>query len=265
MQTNDQDIARETMKHRNIINFIAFEKMFGIKNLLRFYFKKWTAFNLPISLPVFGTISHREELLSIRDNILKGSLRDGSMERYIRKAGEPVIVDCGINVGVTVRWWLYLNPHTRVYGIDMMQEANDFTVAALPDSFKTRFVPITAVLASSTGQPVDLSYDDPLYGGNNAKISSGCSENRRVNSMTLDDCLKSYRISTIDLLKVDIEDTAAQMFQGATETLLKAKSIMLEVHSEKEREDSIRLLYEKSFRIRRMHKRHIWLDKIVSN
>ncbi len=239
--------------------------MFGPRSLFCFYFKKWTLYNLPISLPIFGIISRKEELLSIRDNILQGSLRDREMEEDIRKAKEPLIVDCGINVGVTVRWWFYLNPHTTVYGIDMMQEANDFTMSALPERFKAKFVPITSVLASETGRVVDLSYDDPLFGANNAKISSGCLSNRRVKSMTLDDCLNSYRIGTIDLLKVDIEDSAAQMFLGASEALSKARNILLEIHSEKEREDSISSLREKGFCIRKSYKRHVWLEKIAKN
>ncbi len=247
-----------------LCNFMAFGKMFGIKNLRRFYFKKWDLFNLPVSLPVFGIISRKDELLSIRDNILQGSLRDRGIERDIRKAKEPLIVDCGINVGMTVRWWFYLNGQAIVYGIDMMQEAIDFTLSALPERFKARFVPITAVLGPETGRVVELSYDDPLFGANNAKISRGCSKNRRVNSMTLDDCLNNYRIGAIDLLKVDIEDSAAQMFRGATKTLSRVRNILLEIHSEKEREDSLSLLREKGFCVGKTYKRHVWLKKIVN-
>ena len=244
-----------------LCNFMAFGRIFGIRNLLRFYFKRWDLFNLPVSLPIFGTISRKDELFSIRDNILQGTLRDRGIEGNIRKEKEPLIIDCGINVGMTVRWWFYLNGQATVYGIDMMQEAIDFTLAALPERFKARFVPITAVLGPETGRMVELSYDDPLFGANNAKISSGCAENRRVKSMTLDDCLNNSRIGAIDLLKVDIEDTAAQMFRGATKTLSIVKNIVLEIHSEKEREDSLSLLREKSFSIRRSYKRHVWLEK----
>ena len=253
------------MGYSGFVNFIIFGKTFGPKNLVLFYYKKWTLFKLPLFLPVFGMISREEELLNIRGNILQGSIRDGDVEMQIRKAAQPVIVDCGVNVGVTARWWFYLNPQATVYGIDMMQEANDFTMRALADQFKARYVPITAVLAAETGRVVELNYDDPLFGGNNAGAASGYSEKRRVHSMTLDDCLSSYHIDTIDLLKVDIEDSAASMFQGAIQTLSKTKNILLELHSEKEREGSIRLLREKGFRIRRSHKRQVWLEKVAEN
>lgn len=253
------------MGYSGFVNFIIFGKIFGLKNLELFYHKKWTLCHLPLFLPVFGMISHQGELLSIRGNILQGSIRDRNMERQIRKATQPVIVDCGVNVGVTVRWWFYLNPQATVYGIDMMQEANDFTMRALPDHFKIRYVPITAVLASETGRVVELNYYDPLFGGNSAGAASGYSQNRRVHSMTLDDCLSSYHIDNIDLLKVDIEDSAASMFQGAMRTLSKVKNILLEIHSEKEREDSICLLREKGLRIKKSHKRQVWLEKVTEN
>jgi len=249
------------MKLNGIIKFIKFGKAFGLKHLFYFNFKKWTLYKLPFSLPLFGTISHEQELLGIRDNILHGSLRDRKMERHIRKSKEPLIVDCGVNVGVTARWWFHLNPHTTVYGIDVMQEANDFTMKALPVRFKTRFVPITAALASTTGPIVELNYNDPLFGGNSIDAKGKYSKKRQVHSMTLDDCLHNYCIETIDLLKVDIEDSAARMFQGAMQTLPKVKNILLEIHSEKERENCVHLLRENGFRIRRAYKRHIWLVK----
>jgi len=255
------------MEYNGFTNFIMFGKTFGLKNLALFYRKRWDLCKLPLALPVFGIVRHREELLNIRDNILRGYIRDSKMERQLRKSKHPVIVDCGINVGVTARWWFYLNPQATVYGIDMIQEANDFTVKALPPRFKEKYIPITGVLAYETGQAVEISYDDPLCGGNNAGISSGYSEKRQLRSVTLDDCLHNYSIDAIDLLKVDIEDSAARMFKAATHTLPKVKNILLEVHTEKEREGSLSLLREKGFHIRRSYKRHLWLqaDKNASS
>lgn len=250
------------MKYSSMINFITFGIMFGLTNLSRFYFKRWDLFDLPISLPIFGIISRREELLSIRDNFLQGSLRDGKVEKRIKNAEKPIIVDCGVNVGVTVRWWFHLNPNSMVYGIDMMQEANDFTINALQDRYKKRFFPITAVLDASTGHAVELSFDNPLFGANNARAASGDAERRYVNSKTLDDCLRDHNIDAIDLLKVDVEDSAARMFQGAAQTLTKVKNIFLELHSDQERYNATRLLYENGFRIRRSYKRHLWLEKM---
>ena len=250
------------MASGSFVNLLIFGKIFGLKSLALFYWKQWALCNLPLLIPVFGVILHREELLNIRDNILQGSIRDRDVERQIRKARQPVIVDCGINVGVTVRWWFYLNPRATVYGVDMMQEANDFTLRALPGGFNGKYVPITAVLASETGSVREIQYNDPLFGGNSVDATDKYSESRRVFSRTLDDCLRSYNIDTVDLLKVDIENSAADMFRGAVRTLSKAKNISLEIHSEREREDSVRLLSESGFCVKRSLKRHVWMERV---
>jgi FkbM family methyltransferase len=215
------------MGHNSVVNYMAFAKIFGLKNLALFHCKNWALCNLPIFLPIFNMISHKEELQNIRNNILQGYVRDRSIERQIRKAKHPIIVDCGINVGVTVRWWFYLNPKATVYGIDMMQEANDFTIHSLPERFKLKYVPITTALASETGRMIEVKYDDPLFGGNSVDASDKHYGNRQVRSMTLDDCLHNYSIDSIDFLKVDIENSGVSMFQGAAWTLSKVKSILL--------------------------------------
>lgn len=249
------------MEFDGLANFLLFGKIFGLKNLALFYGKRWDGPVLPRSLPAFGVISHKEELLNIRDNILQGSIRDGKVERQLAAAERPVIVDCGINVGVTVRWWYYLNPRATVYGIDMMKEANDFTVKALPERLRAQYVPITAVLAAESGRMVELSFSDPLFGGNRVGAPGEWAAKRGVPSSALDDCLAPYRVGHIELLKVDIEGNAAEMFRGAPKTLAKAKDILLEIHGEEERAESVRLLGESGFRLRRSYKRHLWFEK----
>ncbi|MBF0532948.1 MAG: FkbM family methyltransferase [Candidatus Omnitrophica bacterium] len=249
------------MVYENLISFLSFGQIFGIKSLVLFYYKKWHLLHLPFSLPVFGRISHPEELRNIRDNILQGTIRDRLVEKQIRAADGPVIVDCGINVGISVRWWFFLNSRSRVYGFDMMREANDFTTQSLPERFQARYVPITAVLAGQTGPRLDIRYEDPLFGGNSILVSGQDRKKRQVEAITLDDGLAPYDLRMIDFLKVDIEDSAAAMFRGASRTLPKVKNILLEIHSDQERDDSLAFLASQGFRVRKAFKRHIWFDK----
>ena len=250
------------MYYNKFINFIDFYRKFGLGNLIYFlYAKKRILYRLPFTVPAFGRISMQGEVLNIRDNIFMGSLRDETVEKALRTAKDPVIVDCGINVGVTVRWWFYLNPRSTVYGIDMMQEAHDFTVKTLPDQLRSRYISITTVLGGRVGSLMEVEYEDPLFGGNSLHVTKKCPHKRGVISRSLDDCLQSYHIDTIDLIKVDIEDDADVMLGGASETFSKVKNILLEVHSTKERENSIRMLNSMGFGIRRTYKRQIWLER----
>lgn len=246
----------------NFINFVDFGRIFGLKNLFLIYLKSLSPKALPLSFPVFGLITYAEEALNIRDNILKGSLRNRRIEKEIRKAKNPVIIDCGINIGITARWWFYLNPAATVYGIDMMREANEFTLKALPECFRNRFVSVTAAMSSESNRIFNISYTDPLFGGNSLLAAKDEGPYvRKVRSLALDDLLDRYHIETADLLKVDVEAAAEFLFYGAQKSLPKIKNILLEIHCEKERKNSVSLLLANGFSIIKDHKRQIWFSR----
>lgn len=251
------------MDYNKLTLLLIFWKIFGLKNFLYFLFIKYRIlWHLPMLLPIFGLVKNKEEIINIRDNIFQGSLRDLFIENKIRKAKKPVIVDCGINVGITVRWWFYLNPKSLVYGIDMMQEAHSFTMESLPKSFKGNYIPIAAVLASQSDQRVDVKFDDPLFGGNSAEMPpEEYAQCRSVRTTTLDDSLSKDPIKEISLLKIDIEGSAVSMLRGATQTLKKVRNVFLEWHNEQAKKGSVDLLRGAGFFIRKKHKRHIWFKK----
>ncbi|MBU1997733.1 MAG: FkbM family methyltransferase, partial [Candidatus Omnitrophica bacterium] len=89
---------------------------------------------------------------------------------------------------------------------------------------------------------------------------------RTVRSATLDECLsKDCTSNKIDLLKVDIEGSAADMFRGAKQTLKKIKYIFLEWHDDNERDGSVEFLQKAGFFIRKRYKRHIWFENHLKN
>ncbi|HNX68258.1 MAG TPA: FkbM family methyltransferase [Candidatus Omnitrophota bacterium] len=252
------------MYHNKFMTLFDFCGKFGLKNTIYFQrVKKHPRYGLPLKLPVFGLVTHKEEILNIRDNIFQGSLRDPLIEKELREAEAPVIVDCGINVGVTVRWWLYLNAKSTVYGVDMMQEAHDFTVKSLPESLKKNYFSVTAALAAESGSALEVKFNDPLFGGNSIAGGGECAHRRSVRLVTLDDCLRGHSIPAIDLLKVDIEGSGVPMFRGAVESLKKVKNIFLEWHDDEERQGSITFLKEAGFVIRKAYKRHFWFMRNI--
>lgn len=248
------------MYYNKVFTLLDFWKKFNFNNLLYFLFTKNKEVNSwPLFLPIFGSITNKEEIRNIRDNIFQGSLRDQVIEKEIKRAKNPIIVDCGINVGVTVRWWFYLNPKSIVYGIDMMGEAHEFTINALSEDLKKNYIPITAVLTADINQMLKIQYDEPLFGANNVKFLG--KHERSVCSSTLDQCLSKYpNVDKIDILKVDIEGSAAVMFRGTEQSLKKTKYIFLEWHDDTEREGSIAFLQKAGFSIRKRYKRHLWFE-----
>lgn len=215
---------------------------------------------LPISVPVFGNVSTVAEVLNIHDNFAAGELRDGHVEQALRTARNPLVIDCGVNVGVTVRWWLHLNPTCRVVGIDMMKESHEFTRQRLGGRVAD-YTGITAALAAVDGEEVTLRFDDALEGTNRIGQATRGALARTLLTRRIDTVLSEFPAQDIHLLKMDIEGFGAKALAGATRTLSATQNVILEVHNEEEIGESEAILVGSGFRLRHFNRRNVWFTR----
>ncbi|MEI6703967.1 MAG: FkbM family methyltransferase [Deltaproteobacteria bacterium] len=214
----------------------------------------------PIDVPIFGKVATMPEILNIHDNFAAGELRDSYIETILRNAVNPIVVDCGVNVGVTVRWWFHLNPSCRVFGLDMMQEAHDLTNQRLKDT-DAAYVGITAALSAQDGEEVTIYFTDPLEGMNSITSRHG-TINRQLITGRIDSLLEPHSLNRIELLKIDIEGYAAKALSGAPRTLSGTQNVILEVHSEDELGESEAILVASGFRLRHFRNRNLWFKRV---
>lgn len=194
-----------------------------------------------ITLPPFGRLSLYNEFLSIYDNIIEKELRCEEIEASLKTSSRPVIVDLGINLGMTVRWWFSLNNNAAVYGIDMIPESLDFTAERLktiPGSFNWTGIP-SAI--SDHKQKFDIQYDDPLEGSNSVFLHEGKIK-RTVEADTLDNLIAPFALTEVHLLKIDIEGYGAIALRGAGALLAACRYIILETHTPEETSEANRIL-----------------------
>lgn len=210
-------------------------------------FRTLRAVPFPVRLPVFGAVSTVDEVLNIHDNFGNGELRHEEVENHLRQTPGPVIVDCGVNIGITIRWWHYLNPKARVFGFDMMEEAHSFTRSRIgvPADW---YEPVTCALAAHDGTAIEISFDDPLFGENSVSATNRA-QKRIVETGTLDSRLRRFRPTRIDLLKIDIEGYGAEALKGARNTLGKTRYVLFETHSKQEVSEAARILHDAGFQI----------------
>jgi FkbM family methyltransferase len=179
----------------------------------------------------FGTFRDRNEFENILDNFILGRLRVPQIEQLLNSSAPIVIVDCGVNVGVTVRWWLSRNNAARVVGIDMMREALNFTKEQLgrenPDAL-SRFEPVEAALGSSASE-ITISFDNPLDGENS--VGGTGQEKRTVQVRTLDEICDASGVESIDLIKLDIEGAGSDALVGGARALSRTRYLIAEHHS----------------------------------
>ena len=248
-------------------------RILGTKSRYISFYRTIRAVPFNINTPIFGQISSLAEVLNIHDNFGKGELRDDKIEKYLSTSENPLIVDCGVNVGVTVRWWKHLNKNAQIIGIDMMEEAHIFTknklknyaensVASESETERVResYYPVTAALAAIDGERIEISFNDPLH-GENSVASKGCSQKRIVTTKTLDTIMSAFGNREIDLLKIDIEGHGAEALKGGKASLFRTHQILFETHNETELSEAVDIIMAANFRIRGMRSRTLIFER----
>lgn len=231
-------------------------KILGPKGVFLGFCRKYKIMPVAVNVPIFGNISVLPEVLNIHDNFALGELRDKKIEKVLKEHKAPVIVDCGVNVGVTIRWWFHLNPNAKVIGIDMIKESQEFVQQKLGAS---DYVPIVAAL-SNKSDIVTIRFDTPLEGKNSITCSTGINE-RSVRMATLDELLRPLQLTEITLLKIDIEGSTKDAIYGASETLNKTCHVVFEHHSPEELDIVTRELLKAGFSLRGFKSRNLWFNR----
>ncbi len=208
----------------------------------------------PVSLPRFGKVDSWGEAINLVDNFGLGELRSESVEHHLRTLPAALVVDVGVNIGITCRWWLSLANDLEVVGIDMFQEALDFTterVARIRQD--NRWHPVCGAVGAGDGV-AEVRFKDPLEGTSRLDSSSG-ENSRTMRVQALDAVIAPIAPKRIGLLKLDIEGSAGRALRGASETLAKCDYVVVETHSDEETRMASQELTRAGFQLFRCHGR----------
>jgi FkbM family methyltransferase len=213
----------------------------------------------PISILGLGKIHSRGEAINFIDNFGLGELRSEEVENHLRASTGSWVVDVGVNVGVTCRWWLAL-ADVQVIGIDMFQEALDFTTDRITaNGARARWHPLTGAVGDSQSV-VELRFSDPLEGTSRLDSATG-SQLRKIRVQTLDAMLAPFGLRKIALLKIDIEGSAGRALLGAHETLARCDYVSVETHSDEETRTSSKALIAAGFDMFHCRGRTMWWQR----
>ena len=214
----------------------------------------------PVSLPGFGKIHSWAEAINLIDNFSLGELRSEEVENHLRTSTESWVVDVGVNVGVSCRWWLSLADHVQVIGIDMFQEALDFTTDRIASiGARERWHPLCGAVGDSD-RVVELRFSDPLEGTSRLDSAIG-GKLRKIRVQPLDAMLAPIAPRKIGLLKIDIEGSAGRALIGAPETLARCDYVSVETHSDEETGTSSRALIAAGFHMFHCRGRTMWWQR----
>jgi len=213
------------------------------------------------SLPGFGKVHSRAEAINLIDNFSWRELRSDEVENHLRALPHAWVVDVGVNVGVTCRWWLSVADSVDVVGIDMFQEALDFTTQSVTELGQLqRWHPVCAAVGDRDGGTAQLRFRDPLEGTSSLDSVNG-DRSRTVPLRTLDALLAPLVPGRIGLLKLDIEGSAGGALAGAAETLRRCDYVVVETHSDEETKKASSSLIASGFQLFRCYGRTMWWSR----
>jgi len=218
---------------------------------------------VPVKVPIFGLVKTYHEINNIRDNFESERLRDSKAEQFLSKQSSPLIIDCGINVGITVRWWFHINPAAKVFGVDMVPETHAFTIESLRSIGinKDRYKPFTAAIWEANGKEFKIGITDPLFGDTGLYRPDKEETERIVVSKTLDTIFEEENIGEVALLKLDIEGAGGDALKGADKLIKKVRHVVIEIHSEEECRLSSNILAANNFGLRGVTSKHLWWER----
>ena len=204
-----------------------------IKLLISYFFPRQLKLFLDFSTPEGIRVKNKNELSVYVDDFIHGDILEPAYIGRLKSKNSPVIVDLGCNTGLVAEYWMRLNPNTRYYAFDMMQECISATQDRL-SKYKT--VLCFDYALGNKNKSIDLSYDSATDCANSLNRTSG-KKRRTVLMRRLDDVREIADIKEIDLLKIDVEGLEEPVLDGAMKTLGKSRYVVIELHLPKHRED----------------------------
>jgi FkbM family methyltransferase len=117
-----------------------------------------------------------------------------------------VILDCGANIGLTSLYFASRYPSARIFSVE--PSLDNFQLLKCNVAAEPRIVPVHGALVGRERDNVRMTTHKPAWGNFIVEDDDGV----EVPAFTVDQIMKHFDLSCIDLLKVDIEGGEKEVF-----------------------------------------------------
>jgi FkbM family methyltransferase len=159
-------------------------------------------------------------------------------KQYDYDLAEPprVIVDAGAYTGLSAAYFANKYPEAKVIAIE--PDGSNFDLLVRNTSGLANVHAVRAALWSNNGS---VEITDPGRGewafrvaeiddSGSARLSSAQAARNRVLAITIPEIMDEYRLSRIDLLKLDIEGSEKEVLAGSAPWIVYVNAICIELH-----------------------------------
>lgn len=143
-----------------------------------------------------------------------------------------VIVDAGANVGLASIYFANKFPDAKIISIE--PERSNFE---LLEKNTSPYPNITCIHAALWNQNKKINLIDPGLGKwgfmteeSGSSEKSSASDHGLVDAITVEKIVQQFKLSSIDILKIDIEGAEREVFKDSSPWLEKINSIIIELH-----------------------------------
>ncbi len=173
------------------------------------------------------------------------------------------IIDLGAHIGMATLFFKLHAPKAIVYAVEADETNFKMLLKNLePEIEEHQVIPIHAALAAEN-KTIYLERSQRSY---NTRISKQ-ETSLAVTGMNMDRLLSEYNITTIDILKVDIEGAETFLFAEAHAWIGKVQNIIIEIHSEEIMQQFTKLALVNHFQVKKLvaeHENVYWAFKPLS-
>jgi FkbM family methyltransferase len=156
-----------------------------------------------------------------------------------------VIVDLGANIGITALSLAARFPQARLVCVEPLPENADLLKHNMR-CLETRAVVIEAAVSDRSGF-IDLAIAEEHY---NASLVRSSGKVLRVQAVTMDEIMNQTGITSIDVLKMDIEGAELMILEGRPRWLDRVKVLLAELHGPRQ-DEMCRWITEAGFQMKR--------------
>ena len=241
----------------NAKEVLDLSKILDFPNKIKFYYYIFSAviiryfgfkLNQTIKFKILGLVYEVSIGKGELDIIYHTNVKNDYMQfNNFIPSSEAVCIDIGANIGSTSLIWAKSVNDAKIYAI----EPHPVTYERLERNIKfnkanNKIFPRQLAVGTTDGDMVLFVSDEGTMA---MKPDNYKWKGREITvpSITLDSFIKNEKISTIDILKIDIEGFEGDALDGAMKTLQRTKRVVLEYHSAEMRKKCLEILSQNGF------------------
>lgn len=143
-----------------------------------------------------------------------------------------VIIDAGANIGLASIYFANKFPDTKIIAIE--PEKDNFELLKTNIAPYPNIIPIQAALWGQIGEInlVDSGLGSWAFTTEEKGASSNSTSNlyHKVRAITVDQIIKDYKLTKIDILKIDIEGAEKEVFMSSKSWIDRVDALIIELH-----------------------------------